>query len=79
MGWKGIVRYSFGMCRSHYPRKANWGTMSTGKSPTQATSHHQPTHKRSVITSLMDRMKNLCDETNLASKLQIQFAVRANG
>jgi hypothetical protein len=36
----------------------------------QAASHHPPVHKRSVITTLMDRANTICDDASQASELQ---------
>jgi hypothetical protein len=35
----------------------------------QAASHHKSAHKMSVITTLMDGVKKVCDETNQALKI----------
>jgi hypothetical protein len=43
----------------------------------RAVSHHQPAHKRSVITILLDRVRTTCDETIQAADPPSQWLLSA--
>jgi hypothetical protein len=82
--WKGMANYPFWMSWSTDAWTTDWGMPSIGKPPIQthlqAASHHPPAHKRSVITTLMDRVNTICDEASQASELQhVRSVLQANG